>query len=63
MANWVQCTATPRGHAIWVNFDNATAVFRNDLNNTTQISFVGEKSTLTVKETPKELAAAGWKSG
>jgi hypothetical protein len=61
MANWVKCTI-PSGDKIFVNFDNATAIHRNDVKGQTQVSFIAEKGTLVVKETLDQLLKAGMKT-
>jgi hypothetical protein len=58
MANWISCTR-PSGDKILVNFDNATVIHRDELNDQTQISFLGEKETLIVWDTIKQLSDAG----
>ena len=44
MANWIECTGNKSGDKILVNFDNATAIHRNDVQKYTEVSFVGEKA-------------------
>lgn len=58
MTNWVTCIA-PSGDNVPVNFDNATSIHRNDLNKLTLISFVGEDSSMAIKETVKQLFDLG----
>lgn len=58
MANWIKCTISS-GDKILVNFDNATAIHRDELKAETQISFVAEEGTLKIKETPDQLIKDG----
>ena len=58
MANWIKCTL-PTGDNVFLNFDNATLLHRNDHTNTTQVDLIGEVRVLTVKETIDELKTLG----
>jgi len=58
MANWVKCTV-PSGDTVFLNFDNATVLHRNEHTNTTQVDFLGEVKTQIIKETVQELKALG----
>ena len=64
MANWIECTAASSGDKIWVNFDSATVIHRNDLSKYAEVSFIAGKKNiadLTKKETPGDLRAKGLK--
>jgi hypothetical protein len=58
MANWVKCTV-PSGDKVFLNFDNATILHRNEHTGTTQVDFIGESKTQMIKESVDELKSLG----
>ena len=62
MPNWVKCTSWNGNSSIWVNFDNAVTIQRDDMKQLTTVAFIGSESTAIVKESIEQLTNNGFKN-